>query len=491
LELEFAREYYRSINLLQGIGLEVLPLTYIRLLDQLLGSVSVPFRGEPLKGLQIMGPLETRALDFKDVVVLSANEGVFPRRSVSSSFIPPELRRGFGLPTYEYQDAVWAYYFYRAISRAGKVWMFVDSRTEGLKSGEESRYIKQLEYHFGFPVRRYVVRVDNMAASGVPEILKTEDDITKIRSAVLSATALQNYLACPAKFYYGTVKQLKPEDEVSESLDYGMFGTVYHDTMRAVYTAESAMRPDFVFDRDGVNESGLVDKIDKISREYLKRWLKREGDIREKVKSLIKAQLKSIDVSGRNLVVADVIVRYVLKTLRRDLELLENSGLESFQILGLEKEVFGSFHGQRFKGFIDRIDSFRSGQVRIVDYKTGKVLDDDQNIDDGNAESIADKIFSPDVACRPKIALQFFIYDMLLRKLEEYNGKEIFNSVYSTAGLFKEAPKTIPLNETFYDAVSQRLEALLDEIRNPDIPFRRTEDESTCAYCDFKTICGR
>lgn len=491
LELEYAKEYYRSINLLQGNDLEVLPVTYVRLLSQLLSSVSVPFRGEPLKGLQIMGPLEMRALDFDNLIILSANEGVFPRRSVSSSFIPPELRRGFGLPAYEYQDAVWAYYFYRAISRAGKVWMFVDSRTEGLKSGEESRYIKQLEYHFELPVRRYVVRVDNMAASGVPEILKTEDDITKIRSAVLSATALQNYLACPAKFYYGTVKQLKPEDEVSESLDYGMFGTVYHDTMRAVYTAESAMRPDFVFDRDGVNESGLVDKIDKISREYLKKWLKREGDIREKVKSLIKAQLKSIDVSGRNLVVADVIVRYVLKTLRRDLELLENSGLESFQILGLEKEVFGSFHGQRFKGFIDRIDSFRSGQVRIVDYKTGKVLDDDQNIDDGNAESIADKIFSPDVACRPKIALQFFIYDMLLRKLEEYNGKEIFNSVYSTAGLFKEAPKTIPLNETFYDAVSQRLEALLDEIRNPDIPFRRTEDESTCAYCDFKTICGR
>ena len=491
LELEYAKEYYRCVNLLQENELEVLPVTYVRLLSQLLSSVSVPFRGEPLKGLQIMGPLEMRALDFDNLIIFSANEGIFPRRSVSSSFIPPELRRGFGLPTYEYQDAVWAYYFYRAISRAAKVWMFVDSRTEGLKSGEESRYIKQLEYHFGLPVRRYVVKADNMSASDVPEIIKTEDDIAKISCTVLSATALQNYLACPAKFYYGTVRQLKPEDEVSESLDYGMFGTVYHDTMRAVYTAESAMMPDFFFDRDGVNEGGLADRVDSINREYLKKWLKREGDIREKVKSLIKAQLKSIDVSGRNLVVADVIVRYVLKTLRRDLELLENSGLDSFRILGREKEVFGSFYGQCFKGFIDRIDSFRSGQVRIVDYKTGKVLDDDENIDDGNAEAIADKIFSPDVAARPKIALQFFIYDMLLRNLKENEGKEIFNSVYSTAGLFKEAPKTVPLNETFYNAVSQRLKILLDEIRNPDVPFRRTENESACEYCDFKTICGR
>ena len=96
-------------------------MTYVRLLDQLLGPVSILFNGEPLKGLQIMGPLETRALDFKQVMILSCNEGMFPRRSVSSSFIPPELRKGFGLPTYEFQDAVWAYYFYRLIQRAEKV----------------------------------------------------------------------------------------------------------------------------------------------------------------------------------------------------------------------------------------------------------------------------------------------------------------------------------------------------------------------------------
>ena len=491
LELEYAKEYYKCVNMLQSHGLEVLPMTYVRLLSQILSSVSVPFRGEPLKGLQVMGPLEMRALDFRNLIILSANEGVFPRRSVSSSFIPPELRKGFGLPTYEYQDAVWAYYFYRAISRAENVWLLVDSRTEGLKSGEESRYIKQLEYHFNIPLKRYVVKFDSMSASGVPDIIKTQEDIDRIGATTLSATALQNYLACPAKFYYATVKNLKAEDEVSESLDYGMFGTVFHDTMRALYTSPCAMSPDFFFDREGQNERKLTDKMEHISRAYIREWLGRPDDVKNKVKALILDQLKAIEVSGRNLVVADVIVKYVMKTLKRDLELLESSGRDSFEMLGREIPLYGEFHGQRFKGFIDRLDSFADGQARVVDYKTGKVLDDDEDIHDGNAEAIADRIFAEDVQDRPKIALQFFIYDMLLKGYEISEGREIYNSVYSTAHLFKDPPKTMPLNEKFYDAVSERLRTLLDAMRDPEVPFRRTEDEKVCEYCDFKTICGR
>lgn len=491
LELEYAKEYYRCINVLQGNELEVLPMTYVKLLSQLLSSVSVPFRGEPLKGLQIMGPLEMRALDFQNLIILSANEGVFPRRSVSSSFIPPELRRGFGLPTYEYQDAVWAYYFYRAISRAENVWMLVDSRTEGLKSGEESRYIKQLEYHFGVPMKRYVVRTDNMSTDKVADIVKTQADVDKIRQTVLSATAVQNYLACPASFYYSVVKELETENEVAESLDYGMFGTVFHDTMRALYTSETAMSEDFVFDREGRNEAALPDKLDKISRVYIRKWISSEERIKLKVNALIKYQLKSLEVTGRNLVIADVIVRYVIKTLKRDLELLELSGRESFDILGREKHVKGEFHGQKFKGFVDRIDSFEEGQARVVDYKTGRVLPEDEDIHDGNAEYISEQIFAPDVANRPKIAFQFFMYDLLLKDHEAVRGRNIYNSVYSTAHLFKERPKTVPLNETFFNSVSDKLKAVLDEMRDTEIPFRRTEDEKICSYCDFKTICGR
>lgn len=491
LELEYAKEYYKSINVLQEIGLEVLPMTYIRLLGQLLGSISVPFRGEPLRGLQIMGPLETRALDFRNLIIMSANEGMFPRRNVSSSFIPPELRKGFGLPTYEYQDAVWAYYFYRMISRAEKVWLLVDSRTEGLKSGEESRYIKQLEYHFGLPLKRYVVKFDSMRTGELPDVIKTEEDVEKIKDTVLSATTLQNYLACPARFYYGTVKGLELEEEVAEALDYGMFGTVYHDTMRALYTAEEAMAPDFILDEKAENK-GLEDApMSAVNRSYLESWIRRPEEIKRKVKALIMTQLNTIEVSGRNLVVADVIVRYVVRTLQRDLELLQKEGRDSFEILGREIKVVGEFCGQRFKGFIDRLDSFREGQARVVDYKTGKVLEDDENINDLNAEEIAEKIFNPDMKNWPKIALQFYIYDMLVGSRPEVRGRDIYNCVYSTAHLFKEPPVTVPMNRKFFDAVSERLEALLNEMYDLDVPFRRTEDESTCSYCDFRMICGR
>ena len=491
LELEYAKEYYKCINVLFEIRPEVLPMTYLRLLGQLLSSVSVPFRGEPLKGLQIMGPLETRALDFKDLVIMSANEGVFPRRSVSSSFIPPELRKGFGMPTYEYQDAVWAYYFYRMISRAEKVWMLVDSRTEGLKSGEESRYIKQLEYHFGVPLKRFVVKFGSMKTASLPDIVKTEEDVARIKDTVLSATTLQNYLACPAKFYYGTVKGLEAEEEVAESLDYGMFGTVYHDTMRALYTSEEAMDPEFVFN-DREPRGGLSgEALKTVSQSYIEGWLSRKEDIKAKVKALIMMQLNTIEVSGRNLVVADVIVRYIIKTLQRDLELLKKEGRDSFEILGREIRVAGEFCGQRFKGFIDRLDSFKDEQARVVDYKTGKVLEDDENIHDGNAEEIAEKIFNPDMKNWPKIALQFYIYDMLVQSRPEVRGREICNCVYSTAHLFKEPPVTVPMNRKFYEAVSAKLEAMLAQMYDTSVPFRRTDDEKTCSYCDFRMICGR
>lgn len=497
VELEFAKEYHKGLTMIKDCLFggdaqrNILPSTFIRLLSQMLGSVSVPFRGEPLKGLQIMGPLEMRALDFRNLVIMSANEGVFPRRNVSSSFIPPELRKGFGLPTYEYQDAIWAYYFYRMISRAERVWMLVDSRTEGLKSGEESRYIKQLEYHFNLPLNRYVVKFAGMKTAQLPEIVKTPGDIEVIREKEHSATSLQNYLACPAKFYYATVKGLKAEEEVAESLDYGMFGTVYHDTMRSLYTSEEAMSEDFFFDHNGENERKLKDRLKFISRSYIKGWLEREDQIRRKVKALIADQLNALDVSGRNLVVTDVIVRYVIKTLQCDLELLNSSNCDSFEILGREIKVKGEFNGLKLKGFIDRLDSFVLNQARVVDYKTGKVLEDDVDIHDGNAEAIAESIFAPDVKDRPKIAFQFFIYDYLVRQHPLVQGRSICNCVYSTSKIFREAPVTVPLNQKFFDAVSGHLENMIGEICDPHVGFRRTQDEKICSFCDFRTICGR
>ena len=492
LELEYAKEYYRCVTVLEEVeGLAVQPVTYVRLLDQLLAGVSVPFRGEPLKGLQIMGPLETRALDFRNLIILSANEGVFPRRSVSTSFVPPELRKGFGLPTYEYQDAVWAYYFYRMISRAENVWLLADSRTEGLKSGEESRYIKQLEYHFNLPLKRYVVKYDNMKTAVVADVVKTQADVDAIKDMVLSATSVQNYLECPAKFYYSSIKELKAENEVAESVDYGVFGNVFHETMRSLYTSPEAMAEDFFFDWKGENEAKLKDKRRYITKEYIDEWISKKEVIRKKIKALIMRELSLMEISGRNLVVTDVILKYVLKTLETDKKLMREKGVGQFEIIGREERVYGKFCGQRFKGFIDRLDSFHPGEIRVVDYKTGRVLEDDQNITDENAEAIADKIFAPDEKERPKIALQFYIYDRLLQEKGEFADKQLFNCVYSTSSLFSEAPVVYQKNECFYKAVSQRLEALLNEMYDVNVPFRRTANMDVCEYCDYKMICGR
>lgn len=497
IELNFAKSYYNVLNKLssEGIGhyLEIMPLTYIRLMKQLLSGVSVPFSGEPLKGLQIMGPLETRALDFKNVIILSCNEGIFPRKSVNSSFIPPELRKGFGLPTYEYQDAVWAYYFYRMLQRASQVWCLYDSRTEGIKSGEESRYIKQLQYHFkDVEVKRYIAMSELSENMNVDSIPKREEDVDKIRNTELSATALQNYLSCPAKFYYEKVLGLRSEAEVAESLDNGMLGNVLHNTMYALYLGSVAIDSDFDMSRGnvlGAIQSGTLIPLKEISVKYIEGLLGNKQNIKDKIRSLIKSELRSIEVTGRNLIIEDIIFQYVLKILERDKEMLIKRGKESFKILGLEVQKKWNFEGFRFTGFIDRLDSINEGELRVVDYKTGKVTDRDVCIDDFNAEEIVDALFGASSEKRPKIALQLFLYDMFIK--DTYGNYNICNSIYSTAKLFSAEVENFDMNEKFCDLVKARLKVTLDEISDLSKPFFRTKDQNVCSYCDFKMICGR
>lgn len=469
LELDFAREYYLAVSKLAQHPLEILPATYFRLLSQMVSGQSVPFKGEPLQGLQIMGPLETRALDFENLIILSCNEGVFPRKSVASSFIPAELRRAFGLPTYEYQDAVWAYYFYRMIRRASTVWMLYDSRLEGLRSGEESRYIKQLELHFGVKTHRYVAKSDLRDVPSEESVPKTPEDVSVIKEKSLSASALQNYLDCPAKFYYGFVKDLRPEEEVSESLDAASLGTVFHAAMQELYT-----RPD-----------GLV------TRSYINSLLSEKKTVRELVRSLILKELKAFELEGRNIVTANIICQYVEKVLERDLELMDSYATDSFTILGLEKKCTPDFEGFHFKGYIDRLDSFVPGQVRVVDYKTGKVEDDELVINEDNAEKVVRDLFAEGIKKRPKIALQLYLYDMFVKEDPKYLDKTILNAIYPASGLFVSPVKNVELCEQFCYKMRERLKEMLVEMVDTEVPFRRTENAITCSYCDFKTICGR
>ncbi len=468
LELDFAKRCMQSLNLIGDIDLDVLPVTWLRLLDELLSGESVPFRGEPLRGLQVMGPLETRALDFRNVVLFSANEGTFPRRSSNPSFIPPELRKGFGLPTFEYQDSVWAYYFYRLIQRAEHVWLVCDSRTEGLKTGEESRYVKQLEYHFRVPLERFAATARMRLTPEADVIQKKQEDIDTIRNGELSASSLQSYLYCPAKFYYSFVKRLESEEEVLEALDAGSLGRVYHNAMHQLY------KP-----------------LPVVTAAELDRMIGDRKGLKDLVRSLILEEMKTVDVSGRDLVVEEVIVEYVLQTLKHDKELLVRSGSEGFRMQLMERKMTCLFEGFKIKGFADRIDSYLGDEVRIVDYKTGKVMQDDIDITDENAAAVVDKIFGPSNKERPKIALQLFIYGLLAQEREEFRGRPVVNSIYSVSSLFTKPLEDRPQSAEFTRLTRERLKDLLAEMTDPSVPFRRTEERSTCSYCDFKMICGR
>jgi len=466
VEQEFAREYYLAIGQLRQYQLDIRPSTWLNLLERLSASISVPFKGEPLKGLQIMGPLETRALDFDNVIILSCNEGMFPRHSVSSSFIPHELRKGFSLPTYEFQDAVWAYYFYRLIQRAKNVWMVYDSRTDMGRSGEESRYIKQLEMHFKKDVRR-VCALSNISheedEAGIP---KTEAHIDIIKNMKMSASTIQKYLSCPAQFFYYKVEGLKEPDEVSESLDAGMIGNVLHETMKELYEGHPI-----------------------ITAAWLKSLRK------EKIKAIIGRKicekLGVFEISGRNIIYEDMVLRYVLKILERDIEMIHDSGREGLRILGLERKYKTEIDGYLFEGIMDRIDSLNPEEIRVVDYKTGQVNDNDFKINDENAEKVVEALFGIDVSKRPKIALQLYLYDRLIKESKDYAGQSIYNSIYQTNRIFSQKVENVGLSEKFCELMKERLSSLLKEMSDKDTGFRRTEDRSICGYCDFKNICGR
>ena len=470
MELDFAMYSYKAVTRLQDLGPDVQPRTWWKLIGQMTGRAAVPFKGEPLKGMQIMGPLETRALDFDNVIILSCNEGLFPRRAVSPSFIPAELRKGFGLPTYEYQDSVWAYYFYRLIQRAGNIWLIYDTRTELSRSGEESRYIRQLQMLYDFDIRQYSLKAP--IRESVPEtaIQKTEEDIAAMYDPRfrLSVSAVQNYLNCPAQFYYSRVKGLKAADEVNESLDAGMLGSVLHETMEELYTG-----------------------METVSRKYLESLLKDEGRVRGIISRRIKKKLRTDEVQGRNLIFEEIITRYAMQILRTDLGLLKDAGKDGFQVLGLELEKTLKIGNFTFLGYIDRLDSFDAGTVRIVDYKTGKVTEQDIDVTDANAAEVVDKLFGPENKDRPKIALQLYLYGEYLKGDKLVAGKEMQNCIYQTTDIFRQKPKSIPRSPEFCRLAGERLEAVLKEMEDRSVPWKRTEDSKTCEWCDFKTICGR
>lgn len=472
LQKECAGMCRRCIARLADMNLDIQPRTFIRLFFQIASGISVPFEGEPLGGLQIMGSLETRALDFRHLIIFNASEGSFPGKNAGSSFIPPEVRFGFGLPTYKYRDAIWAYYFYRMISRASTVTMLYDSRTEGVATGEESRYVKQLRYLYKERCRmKEYVAVAPVSAVEMPmSIEKTEEDIERIRRMTYSASSLHHYLTCPVQFYYAHVRGLMPEREIKDNLDAGMLGTVCHSVLEKIYN-----RPEITQDR-------------------LRHFLTGNGkkELADLIKSEICGLLHIPEVSGQSLLDSRMAGLFVTKVLERDLALMKTTGSGTIRILGLEKKYDGIeiVPGFRFKGFIDRLDSLKEGSVRIVDYKTGG--DSPAVLDPEESGKILKGIFSKNNANTFKAALQFYIYDRFVEGDPEFKGLVRENSMYAMGDIFRNAPRIYPESTELKTGIGEQLEGLFAEMTDAEKPFaRRPREDEACRYCDYYMLCGR
>ena len=469
LEQEFISQMARIVTRLASLGIPMEERTVFRLIRQLSSVIRIPFEGEPLSGLQIMGPLETRALDFRNVIILSVNEGIFPKLSVSGSFIPYNLRKGFELPNYEFQDAISAYYFYRGIERAENVVLIYDSRTDGLQSGEPSRFINQLKYHFELPVveESAPFTIAGAGKGRISEIPKGEVLAVELRrrytsfERAFSASSINRYLDCQMRFYFENILGMVEEDDVEEDIDASSFGNIFHAVMEGIYAPRI----------------GTL-----ITEEVIAGIMKERDLLREMASRAICEQLRTDAVKGRNAITLELILHYVEEALGQD------RIHAPFIIEGTESRIRMEF-GTRFgpvilKGVIDRTDRLPDGSIRIIDYKTGHV---------GNRckYKAVDDVLTPS-SKRPEIALQLLLYQLLYTRVHGVAPEKCISSVYDMRGsdgickMLESAPADLERFATL-------LKGVIEEILDPAHPFEANPDSDyfggKCKYCLVKSIC--
>lgn len=487
IEQEFIFHYFATVNRMKEVmreaKIEMRLDTYFRLLKRMTDLITIPFEGEPLSGLQVMGVLETRALDFDRLIILSMNEGIFPLKKAANSFIPYNLRRGFGLPTYEHQDSVWAYHFYRLIRRAKQVTLLYDTRTTGLQTGEVSRFVHQLRYHYQYPLIDELVVYD-VASSAVPpisvqktaEVEKLLSDFLSGGPRALSASAINTYLDCPLKFYFSVLEQIQEEDEITETVERDVFGSILHKVMEDLY----------------VPFKGKL-----VTADLLKLLRKDQplltGTIARAFAELFFKSPVVRPLEGENFLTGEMIRKYAEKILEQD------ARFTPFHYIESEKKVRATItlsdkRVVQLKGFIDRVDSL-DRVLRIVDYKTGS----------GKLEfESVEGLFDKEAKDRPKAVMQVFLYAWMYQQLPEYTGMPIQPAIYYLRTLFQRSFNPVVEQKkgrgkadkvnSFQDFVADfegKLRQCLDEIFNLDIPFTQTETGKACAYCSFRGLCGK
>lgn len=485
---------YTTINrfrtLIEEDELTVQSETFRRLLVKVLSATNIPFHGEPAIGMQVMGVLETRNLDFRHLVLLSVNEGQLPKSGGDSSFIPYNLRKAFGMITIEHKIAVYAYYFYRLLQRAERITLMYNTSSDGLNRGEWSRFMLQFLIEWPHPITRQFLEAGQspqgtspITVEKTPDVMRRMQSLFDVRAnpkAKFSPSALNYYLDCPLKFYYRYVAGLSAPDEVSAEIDSATFGSIFH------YAAEHIYKD--------LTTHGKV-----INKEALETLLRNEVKLQDYVDTAFKKlffnvpQNEKPEYNGVQLINSAVIARYLKQLLQNDLR------YAPFTFIASEMEVDEPIDIQtpkgviksRIGGIIDRMDS-KDGTLRIVDYKTGGDADTPPHVE---------SLFIPDKK-RSNYVFQTFLYAAIMCRKQPTMKiapallyiHRAATETYSPVIQMGEPRKPKEAVEDFskYEKeYRERLQGLLEEIFNPEKSFTQTEIIEKCTYCDFKALCKR
>jgi CRISPR/Cas system-associated exonuclease Cas4 (RecB family) len=466
----------------KGLKVEFL----LNLFRKLFRDLKLPFEGEPLQGLQVMGVLESRNLDFRRVIICDVNEGSFPPGGGIQSMIPMNLRKAFRLPVQEQNDAIYAYTFYRLLHRAEEVHLIYTTAGEQGKSSEMSRFIQQMRVELPISKPESVLVPVNLTPNQ-PIVLAKTPDMLAILSRYFkpmgeeeaekkfSASALNMYLDCRLRFYLRYVAQLKEKEEVVTTIDPMTFGTLLHRGIELLY--EIPEGKDFR-DLDSHEIERLLPQVPQaVERAFRELYKKEDGE--------------ELLLTGQLQIAKEVLAKYNEAVLAYD----QRNG--DFRIIGLEKEHLAHLRIETEEGpkevalggVIDRMD-IKDGVVRLLDYKTGK--------DTKKVSTIA-SLFDRDDKKRNKAAMQTFLYAFFYQyqnpesqlpiKPGIINIKEIYSQDFSPYLQLNNA-EVYDYRE-FAEEFEQGLRGLLEEIVNPLVPFDQTEDKKKCTYCAYKELCGR
>jgi ATP-dependent helicase/nuclease subunit B len=465
LEKEYLFRFYTVFTQLKTLQNEFQYFTDLKILfqffKQLVSSESLSFQGEPLKGLQLMGMLETRVLDFENIILASANEGVLPASSQQNSFIPFDVKIEFGLPTYREKDAIFSYHFFRLLQRAKNIFILYNTEHDVFGSGEKSRFVTQLEMMRTDIVQKIVSPKVVAQKVALKEIAKNDLVFERLRELAkdgFSPSSLTNYLYNPVAFYKQKILRIKEFNDVEEIVAYNTLGTVVHETLDELY------KP---FIGEFLNVDAIL-QMEKITKELIVKHFKlqfKNGDLR----------------TGKNRLIFEVANRFVVNFLAQEKKLLkdENNQLKIIateENLSTEIEIDGIDFPIRIHGNVDRVDEL-NGEIRIIDYKSGMVKSAELKV--LNFDQLRER--------EQYKAIQVLLYAFLYSKSKKHDfSKNIKAGIFSFKNLNQEflainfssnyrSPDTIITQEKLHEFLVE-IKLYIKEIYNPAIGFIEPAD---------------